>query len=148
MKNLFLLLALFFIYISTSKAAQYYTFKDPSCKAYIDSKKIKQYEIVSVFSDQLKEKKIFAESFPGNKKIVKGDLYFELLKESEGIIWKDCIITLALKRSEGNFPSAEDKVLYETKNKRQFPRITFGGKERCERALKDAFVHIPTCVKR
>ena len=40
----------------------------------------------------------------------------------------------------------KDKTLYERSVRRALPRHTFSGNERCKRALKDTFVHIPKCI--
>ena len=142
-----LLASLILFFVSAAYCATYFTFKDPECVAYVDLPKFSSEGLLPTLEDALKERKITIKDFPVKKKIRSGDLYFDFQLSKEGMVWKDCIIELSLLRAQGNFPNKKDKVLYETKNKRQFPRQTFSGGERCILALKDAFIHIPTCKK-
>jgi len=81
-----------------------------------------------------------------NKRLLQNDLYLHIsLSKSENKLYKDCNITMAIKQSKGNTPLESDKDLFKKSVNRSVPRVTFNGNERCRRAIKDAFVHIPVC---
>lgn len=80
------------------------------------------------------------------KRLLVGEMYFTLdRKLPKKKIYSACIITVKIKKAEGNSPRESDKVLLEKTIKRTVPRITFKGSERCNFAIKEAFIHIPSC---
>jgi hypothetical protein len=77
------------------------------------------------------------------KQKIDGKMVNKLIKP----LYSPCIVKLELKQAKGNTIRKSDKTLFQKEVERGFPRVTFKGNERCTRALKDAFVHIPKCNK-
>lgn len=61
------------------------------------------------------------------------------------LLYKDCEIRIEIRRAKLNRISSTDKVFFKGFGKRSEPRVTFEGNERCVRALKESFMHIPHC---
>ena len=94
----------------------------------------------------IKDRKYKLKTFKKRAKINEGELYFMVeLTKSKSVLYKDCNVEVSLKRAKARHMSSQDKVIVTKIVTRKFPRLTFSGKERCLLALKDAFVHIPTC---
>lgn len=119
--------------------------KDSTCllstlKADTDDKKFNL-----IFEQEL-EKRNFKAIWSG--KVVPGRFYLLMKRERIGHgLYKDCRVTLQMKKAEKNFQRKKDKTIHEREVQRKYPRITREGNERCRKALKEAFVNIPTCVK-
>jgi hypothetical protein len=83
----------------------------------------------------------------GNKMNV-GDLYFKLdYQRDPAKMWKDCVVKVSIRKASKQIELSKDRTLYEKSIRRALPRHTFAGNERCKRGLKDAFVHIPQCLR-
>lgn len=86
--------------------------------------------------------------FVNENKMNVGDLYFSLTyKRDPSKMWKDCVVKVSVKKAINQRAYSKDKTLYEKSVRRALPRHTFSGNERCTRGLKDAFVHIPKCIR-
>lgn len=141
------LLAFVFIPLLTV-SAQEFSFKHPTCKAYYVESPDHFQKFSKLALEKMKERKFDLTILKKNIRLSKGDLYFSILESrpSKGL-YKDCTVDVSLRESKGNHMGKKDKALYGKIVKRKYPRVTRKGKERCLRALKDAFVHIPTCTK-
>lgn len=124
--------------------AQQFEFEHSSCHIYVLDNNHK--EIQKLSADLLKEKRYIIKQMSDNKRILPGELYLEIISSKEKKrIFPACIIETKLKISKGSRVSTQDTVLYSKKVKRSVPRVTQKGIERCTRALRDTFVHIPYC---
>ena len=84
---------------------------------------------------------------PDNSRIGVDELYLQLEKKmvGKGLI-KSCQmkLTFFVTKSDYARPSS-DRLIFTKEIKRQFPRHSIEGHERCEQAIKDLFIHIPPC---
>lgn len=141
------LLALIFFGLSESKAQYVFDHKDCSVR-------VKDYEeemaiyLMDKAKSLLKERNFSLSPMLDNKRVLPGELYFEIeVVRPRAKLFTACIVIARIKKAERSFPGPLDKSIFEKTIKRSVPRITIGGKERCRLALKEAFVHIPTCQK-
>ena len=135
-----------FILMSFGLNAQEYVFEHANCKIKIQ-KQEKIYQSVEKLLKSLLTKKGYEVTYlVDNRKILPKDLYMTMTIDTpSGKLFKDCIVTIKMKVAKNRRISAADNVLFEREGKRHVPRITFKGLERCRRALKDDFIHIPYC---
>ncbi|MGB0452154.1 MAG: hypothetical protein ACPGJV_00455 [Bacteriovoracaceae bacterium] len=118
----------------------------PSCKL-----KVPQFNGIEILKNQLfksLKSRGYIPSMMSNKRdIFKYDYYVQVeLKKVPNKLYNKCKVTLRLKSAKNDrFLSSKDETLYKNTVTRQFPRITFEGNERCTRALRDTFIHIPKC---
>jgi hypothetical protein len=131
--------------VSTTVFAQspQYTFKHIDCNIRFTS----TGDFLNTMARQkLADKSFIVKDFVDGDRMNVGDLYFtlEYVRDPKKL-WKDCIVNVAIKKAKGQKALPKDKVLYSRSIKRALPRHTFNGNERCTRALKDAFIHIPYC---
>jgi hypothetical protein len=96
----------------------------------------------------IKSRNLSLEKFSKHAKVFEGDLYFtiDLMRAKSGF-YKNCEVKVVLKIAKSRQMGSKDKVLASKKITRKFPRLTMHGNERCIKALKDAFVHVPKCKK-
>ena len=129
-----------------SLMAQEFTFDHEDCRIRMktpNTKRLKQAKAL------LKERKFNVLELLDNKRVFPGELYFALkIERPEKKLYTDCVVTLKIQKAKGNIPRLKDDTLFKKRLTRRVPRITFKGEERCRMALKDAFIHIPTCKKR
>jgi len=133
----------------SNESVKFYTFSHPSCKVSVHPSFGKDKD-VSTFKDtlfsKLKEKGYHPKVLGSEKIIIPGDLHLKATrKHMKGKLWKDCLVSIEIKMAKTNRALSSDKTLFNKETKRALPRHTFKGKERCVRAIKDAFVHIPYC---
>lgn len=130
--------------LSTEKAkTDYHSINDPTCQLSLKKMDTDDKKYNKIFYSKLKERNY---KLNESDKVIPGRLY--LLSDKSRIghgLYKDCSVQLVLKRAENNFKSKKDKIIDQRKVKRKYPRITRQGDERCRRALKEAFINIPTC---
>lgn len=120
----------------------------PDCRMRIRNFTKDNQFLKSLFLDKLKERNYTVDYMVDNKRVISGELYIELIMTRiDNLIYDDCRVKLEMKQAKGNVTTATDKVLFKKETTRKLPRVTFKGDERCTRALKDAFVHIPRCKK-
>lgn len=148
-KFLFTLAFLICLFPLRESRAQYYSFDHRDCrlrtKSYDDDLRV---DLIKRAEKLLKTRKFDIQQMMDNKRVLPGELYFDLevVKPREKL-FTACVVVIQIRQSEGNFPLPSDKTLFRKSIKRSLPRHTLSGDERCRMALKDAFVHIPTCQK-
>ena len=123
-----------------------YTYEHPTCNVSLHDN-FKEESFKELVVSLLKERS-YNISFLKKRNILKsGDLHLLIKKNKlKGKMWKDCVVEAKLYYSKNSNASLKDDVIFKKKVKRQYPRVTFSGNERCERALKDSFIHIPHCL--
>lgn len=125
--------------------ASAFTFEHPTCKVRFvggESKKLNE-----LAKEKLKERNYESQELVNGKALIVNDLYYVMDVAKDKKLYKTCIITSELKIASDRIPRKKDQVLYKKEIKRSLPRITFKGMERCKMAVKETFVHIPTCKK-
>lgn len=138
------ILALFLF--SFSGHAQSFIFEHANCYVKIQKQKEDNKKLEELLKKLLTNKGYKVSYLIENKKLLPKDLYMEMeITTPSGKLFKDCIVKVSLKVAKNRRISNGDKILFEREGKRQLPRVTFSGGERCRRALKDNFIHIPYC---
>ena len=140
---IFLLLAP--LKIVAQKTEDYFNIKHPTCTLRIDKKDL---EFSKEWFEGLEKKGFKIKPYLENNRLYPQDLYAKMYtKRLKGKIYKDCLANVEILLANRDKPTSKDKVLASRKSKRSLPRITFNGNERCTRAIKDALVHIPNCLR-
>jgi hypothetical protein len=122
-----------------------FSFKHPDCQTRVPKK---DHFLQELFLETLEGRGYSPQEITKSDPLRKGEIYMSYQQtHPAGIIFKSCLVQLSLKVAKINGGSENDDVLYEHQVLRELPRVTFKGKERCRRALKDSFVHIPYCLK-
>lgn len=120
-----------------------FLFKHPTCEVKITDQ---DDRLQALFINKLKERGYQAILLSNERPLLEGDLYASFKREHlEGKIFKDCKLEVTLKQALRNLGGPDDQLLFSHSTVRALPRITFKGHERCSRALKDVFVHLPPC---
>jgi len=140
--SLILLFILSFKSIADEKPV-YFKLNHQNCILVSDKVETEDKKFNKSFIDTL-EKKNYKLMY--TSKVNKGSLYLKLKRERHSGLYKDCSVSLTLKQAKDNYKSKSDKTLHQKTVRRKYPRITRTGNERCRRALKEAFIHIPTCT--
>ena len=155
MNNYLLSTFIILLGLSSHTLAQEFIFEHSDCKVRMK----KTYEVADLSSSEIEtleelvskelEKRDFEiNPFIDNKRILEGELYIDWdVDFSSETVYKSCIIGVSLNQAKGQTPRNDDPVLYKKTIKRRVPRITFEGMERCKLAIKESFIHIPTCRK-
>lgn len=144
MKMLVLTLLLLF-FASTIKSQEAFVFKHGDCETRV---RPKEHFLSNDFLAAMKNRGYVAKEISKTSPLYEGEIYLEYEESRpKDKIFRDCIIKLSLKRAVKTGGSTLDVTLYEHQIRRSLPRFSFSGKERCRRAIKDAFVHIPFCQK-
>lgn len=80
---------------------------------------------------------------PGQRPVPSA-LTLQVKMHRSGFLFKTCHVDLKLlgRRADNTTMTLGEAVI-----NRQFPRVSFRGNERCTRAIDDAFVQVPTCLK-
>lgn len=137
----------FFAQAKQDKQEPAYSFHHPDCKV-----KVLLQNSAMFLKDTINEmcsKRRFKMSLMKNEKdIYKGEMYLKVdYLRIDKKLYDHCEVNVKLLLAkEDRYTSSRDTLLYDHKNTRSLPRVTFKGNERCKRALKDAFIHIPTCL--
>lgn len=118
-----------------------FSFNHPTCLIRFDSTQ----EFSKEIAKNLKNKGFKIHEFIEDKKMNPEDLYFSLLIQREGILFKDCKLRLRILQAYSVKPLEKDLLLLEAKTVREFPRVTFNGNNLCRRGIDDLFVDIPSC---
>lgn len=118
-----------------------FTITHPTCLVRFDETQ----EFGEKLGRKLKEKGYKTHAFLPEKKLNVEDWYFTSSIKREGMIYKDCTISYAILEAKSVRPASMDIKILEGSSKRNLPRVTFSGDERCTRAIDDLFVNIPTC---
>jgi hypothetical protein len=133
--------------IPLANANQSYTFTHRDCIIRYKAPLPDAPELTNTLVEHLTKHGLKPAPLLENKRLLEGELYILVKKHlvQDKIIFKDCIVKISIHKSERNRIQKSDRVIYQKESKRSFPRVTAKGTERCVRALKDAFVHIPYC---
>lgn len=125
----------------------YFSFEHPTCKLRVIPLVKEDQYLKKALEEKLSERSFNYDYLENSRELKKGELYLTIEKTvPKEKAYRDCIIFTKLKQAEYDHrTSREDRTLYKKEVRRAFPRITFEGKERCTRALKDTFVNIPFC---
>jgi hypothetical protein len=120
----------------------------PSCRIRLESGITPlDSSLVDVLKERLKFRKLVFMAMPSSKRIGMDQLYLQLERKMVGTgFYKKCQMKLSLlvTRSDLARPN-RDKKLFVKAVRRQYPRLTLGGIERCKLAIKDIFIHVPPC---
>lgn len=142
------LITLFFV-SSNVQAQNDFSFNHPDCKVKAFLPENAEF-LEDTLEEMTKKRKMVLSMMKTKKDIYKGEMYFQVnFARIKQKIYDKCLVDVKLYLAkEDRYISKRDTLLYERKSTRSLPRITLKGNERCTRALKDAFIHIPTCRKR
>ena len=146
--TLFLLFGLKSSYLNATSINPSFSFPHPYCK--VKHLPTQQGEFLySTLNEMSKKRRLKLIRMKDKRDIYKGEMYFRFkIARIKKKLYDHCQVDLELVlASEDRYTSSRDQILYSKKSKRSLPRITLKGNERCHRALKDAFIHIPTCLK-
>lgn len=144
--TIFFLVAL--VHFNTMAQDPAFSFRHPDCKVKV--KLNKETEFLYSSLDEMSSKRgLNLIKMKNPKDVYKGEMYFSVsYRTIKKKLYDHCEVNLKLMLSKQDRKLlSTDTVLYDQKNIRSLPRITLEGKERCHRALKDTFIHIPTCIK-
>lgn len=144
MKYLGVLLLLLF-FISSIKAQEAFVFEHGDCVTRVRKTDNFLYED---FLELMQKRGYSPKEIVDNAPLYEGEIYMEYKEERpRDKFFRDCVVQVSLKQAKKSGGSTDDEILYQHQIKRSLPRFSFSGKERCRRAIKDAFVHIPVCKK-
>lgn len=134
---------------SIARAQNDFSFNHPNCKVKAFLPDNARF-LNSTLKQMTEKRKMILTIMKSKKDIYKGEMYFQVnFARIKQKIYDKCLVDIKLYLSkEDRYTSKSDILLYERKSTRSLPRITLKGNERCTRALKDAFIHIPTCRKK
>ncbi len=146
----FLLITLLFLGNLKAETINPFNFEHINCKVKSPNFFENDFNYLKkIFEEKTSERKLKLSYYSKSKEIFKRDLYFDIKVESlkDESVYAPCEVTLTLKEAATQQGlSKNDRILYRGQTKRTVPRVTFKGKERCTRALKEAFISIPYCI--
>jgi hypothetical protein len=132
----------------SSSAQQGYVFDHANCQVRFPNQSgpLKQ-AVLPELEKLLKVKNFKTKPLLDGKYVIPGELYVDFdVTSQEQALYNPCVVKVRINQAKGNkINLSADKSLFVKEIKRQFPRITPKGKERCIRALRDVFTHIPYC---
>lgn len=136
-------LVLFFVIsLNFYGSEDYFSFTHQNCFLRFDDQSDYKEQIKGL----LKTRGFRLKKYLPKSRVHEKDMYFlSTIALSDKKLYKDCTAIVQIKVSKKQRPNKSDKVVAKGEVKRSLPRVTFKGKERCTRAIRDAFVHIPTC---
>lgn len=148
-QNLKIIFFLILFLIKPGYAQNDFSFNHPDCKVKAFLPDNANF-LKNTLEEMAKKRKMVLSMMKTKKDIYKGEMYFQVnFARIKQKIYDKCLIDIKLYLAkEDRYTSKRDTLLYERKSTRSVPRITLKGNERCTRALKDAFIHIPTCRKK
>ncbi len=125
-----------------------FIFKHRNCELKLEKSSFFTKKFNQTIQEKIKKKNLQLKIINQSRKILAGDLYLtiQLQKIKKGI-YHDCSVEIFLKKAKSRGKSKSDKIYVHKKVIRKYPRLTRKGNERCIRALKDTFIHIPSCEK-
>ncbi len=141
--------------LSYQSLAQEFVVEHADCKirmkdqSVVDSEEEEEInELQDLITEELEKRNFSINPFIENKRVLDGELYFEWERDfTQESIYHSCVIKIAVKQAKGQTPLESDPTLYTKTIRRRVPRITLRGMERCKLAMKECFIHIPTCKK-
>jgi hypothetical protein len=93
----------------------------------------------------LKSRSFIPQDLIENRILLPGGLYYIYEVLHGDSFFKSCTVRSFIKVASSRVPLDDDKVIFKKEIKRTLPRITFKGSERCNKAIKETFIHIPNC---
>ena len=136
------IIRIIFIVFSVTSFAQY-DFEHADCK--IGFVKGSEKYLNDVGISTLKSRSFKPQKLVENRILLPGDLYYIYEVTLGDSLYKSCTINSFIKIADSRTPQEKDRVVFKKEIKRTLPRITFSGSERCKKALKETFIHIPNC---
>ncbi|MCF8060303.1 MAG: hypothetical protein K9K67_13460 [Bacteriovoracaceae bacterium] len=141
-QTLFALLTL--LVVTTS--AQEFIFEHSDCVIRFKEYDNGEEKLLKKAISLLKERSYSPQQMIENKRVLPGELYFDLeVTRPRKNIFTACVVNVAIRKAKASLPTPRDETIFRKSIKRRVPRITLSGGERCNLGLKDAFVHIPHC---
>lgn len=141
-----ILISSLFLCLANTIFAQAFSFNHENCQIRIARRSYYADSLKDIYREELEKKNFKIQYLIDDRKAFKGDLYSNLtIKRSGEKLYQDCVVKVSIKEAKSRFIGPSDKTLYEKEVTRRYPRLTMKGNERCRFAIKDAFVHIPTC---
>ncbi len=139
-----LLLIFSSLFAQVLQSSDDFTIEHSDCLIRIEKK---NESLNQLFKEELLKKNFVVKPFIEGKRVLSGELYgqFTVTKGPEKL-YKKCSVEVSLKRADGNRPVSSDRLIFKKTNYRSLPRVTFSGSERCSKAMKEAFIHMPKCV--
>ena len=135
--------SLLLFFSATNAQEAEFLFKHPTCEVKITNQ---DDRLQALFISKLKERGYQAVLLSNERPLFEGDLYGSFKREHlDGKIFKECKVEITIKQALRNLGGVNDQDIFTHSTVRALPRITFKGHERCSRALKDVFVHLPPC---
>ncbi len=128
--------------------AQSFSFDHPNCQVRVKSFPKKLQYLKSTLNEEFSKRNFQSLPMKDNKRVLPGDMYLDLeVVKLPSKLYHPCLVKIKFKVAKNRNPSTSDETIFQKEIKRTFPRVTLNGKERCKKALKDSFVHIPYCKK-
>jgi hypothetical protein len=145
-KAIFLTLSLcLMLFFPIDLKAQEFLIEHSDCLVRVKPHK-EDSRLDQIFKEQLLKKKFKVSPFISNERVLTGEMYADyIVTKGPEKLYKKCSVEVTIHTASGNRPSQSDKPVFKKKNSRSVPRITFSGSERCSKALKEAFIHMPKC---
>lgn len=131
-----------FIVFSLNNFAQY-DFEHADCKIGFVQGSEKYLNTVAketLISRSFKPQKLLE-----NRILLPDDIYYTYEVIAGDTLFKSCTIRSYIKVASSRTPQKNDRIIFKKEIKRTLPRVTFSGSERCKKALKETFIHIPSC---
>ena len=140
-------LGFFFTEVASAKKDAFYL-DYPHCRIRLSqSTKSLKKSYIDVLKKKLKYRKFTVREMPESARIGIDELYLQLEKMMVGRgLVKSCQMKLTFFITKSDYVRPQvDKKLFIKAIRRQFPRYSIEGHERCEQAIKDLFIHVPPC---
>lgn len=120
--------------------------RDPRCQIKVQQENDRLF---ALFLELLEEKGYRPSLISTDNPLYEGEMIASFEKEHlPGKIFKDCQIRVFIRRHQQNTGVTDpENLIVDHTSVRSLPRITFRGHERCTRGMRDAFVHVPPCVR-
>ena len=131
-----------FIIFSLNNFAQY-NFEHADCKIGF-VKGTKKY-LNKVAKETLIGRSFKPQKLLENRILLPDDLYYTYEVIFGDTLYKSCTIRSFIKIASSRTPQDKDRIVFKKEIKRTLPRVTFSGSERCKKAIKETFIHIPNC---
>lgn len=152
--SIFILIGIFTSFFSANISAKEdfipaFSFNHPDCNVKVLLKEDALF-LKDTVQEMCRRRRLNMSVMKNPKDIYKGEMYLKVdFIRIDKKLYDHCQVDVKLLLAkEDRYTSSRDTILYDQKSTRSLPRITLKGNERCHRALKDAFIHIPTCIKR
>lgn len=126
----------------------YDSFEHKNCQLKVFKLDKENSYLKKTLTEKILERDFKHQFISSGSELRKDDLYLvvKVLYGKEKA-YRDCTIETKLYKADNNYrTSSSDKAMFSRKVTRSFPRVTFKGKERCKKSLKDTFLNIKFCI--